>query len=239
MAALAVATAIVLSGDDEGGVSHPDEWDPRVLELVDFVQDERGLLYEHPVAIDFLTAEEYTDRILEREELTDEDVEDLEQAESELRAMGLVTGDVDLVEALRAVQDEGTLAYYDQDEDRIIIRGTQISPALTVTLVHELTHALQDQHFDLDREDESEDGADEDVFRSLVEGDATRIEDGYVASLSDEERAKYVLETASQEESTDLERGAVCVARVRGCSLLARARSRRIPRRRRRQWCRQ
>lgn len=204
MAALAVATAIVLSGDDVGGVSHPDEWDPRVLELVDFVQDERGLLYEHPVAIDFLTAEEYTDRILEREELTDEDVEDLEQAESELRAMGLVTGDVDLVEALRAVQDEGTLAYYDQDEDRIIIRGTQISPALTVTLVHELTHALQDQHFDLDREDESEDGADEDVFRSLVEGDATRIEDSYVASLSDEERAKYVLETASQEESTDL-----------------------------------
>jgi hypothetical protein len=203
VAALAVVAAIVLPSGDEGA-SHPEDWDPRVLDLVNFVQDERGLLYEHPVAIDFLTADEYTDRILERDELTDEDVEDLEQAESELRAMGLVTGDVDLVEALRAVQDEGTLAYYDQDEDRIIIRGTEISPALNVTLVHELTHALQDQHFDLDREDESDDGADEDVFRSLVEGDATRIEDGYVANLTDEERAKYVVETASQEESTDL-----------------------------------
>ena len=113
------------------------------------------------------------------------------------------------------------LAYYDQDEDRIIIRGTEISPALSVTLVHELTHALQDQHFDLDREDESEDGGDE-VFRSLVEGDATRVEDGYIASLSDDDRARYVAETSSQEESTDLERGAVGVAGIRGCSLLAR-----------------
>ena len=117
--------------------------------------------------------------------------------------MGLVTGDVDLVEALRTVRDEGTLAYYDQEEDRIIIRGTEISPALSVTLVHELTHALQDQHFDLEREDESEDGAD-DVFRSLVEGDATRIEEGYVASLSDDELAAYEDETESQEESADL-----------------------------------
>ncbi|RPI11833.1 MAG: hypothetical protein EHM63_00965 [Actinobacteria bacterium] len=200
--ALAGVAVVVFSGDDEG-VSHPDDWDPRVVELVDFVQDERGLLFEHPVRIDFLTAEEYTARILERDELTDEDVEELEQAEAELRAMGLVTGDVDLVEALRTVRDEGTLAYYDQEEDRIIIRGTEISPALSVTLVHELTHALQAQHFDLEREEEGEDGAD-DVFRSLVEGDATRIEEGYVASLSDDELAAYEDETESQEESADL-----------------------------------
>ena len=51
--------------------------------------------------------------------------------------------------------------------------------------------------------DESEDGGDE-VFRSLVEGDATRVEDGYIASLSDDDRARYVAETSSQEESTDL-----------------------------------
>ena len=99
VAALAVVAAIVLPGDDDG-VTHPDDWDPRVLDLVHFVEDDRGLLYEHPVTIDFLTAEEYTAGILERDELTDEDVEDLEQAEAELRAMGLVTGDVDLVEAL-------------------------------------------------------------------------------------------------------------------------------------------
>ena len=138
VATVAVVTAIVLPGDDDG-VTHPDDWDARVLDLVNFVEDDRGLLYEHPVTIDFLTAEEYTAGILERDEAADEDVEDLDQAEAGCRAMGLVTGDVDLVEALHAVRDEGTLAYYDQDEDRIIIHGTEISPALSVTLVREAT----------------------------------------------------------------------------------------------------
>jgi hypothetical protein len=199
---LAGVAVMVFSGDSDG-VSHPDDWDPRVDELVNFVQDERGLRYQHPVAIDFLTAEEFTARILERDELTEEDVEELERAESELRAMGLVTGDVDLVEALRAVNDDGTLAYYDPDEDTIIVRGTEITPALRVTLVHELTHALQDQHFDLDRFGENDDDG-EGVFRALVEGDATRVEDGYIASLSDEEFSAYEDETASQLETTDL-----------------------------------
>ena len=44
-----VGVAVVVSSGDDEGVSHPDDWDPRVVELVDFVQDERGLLYEHPV----------------------------------------------------------------------------------------------------------------------------------------------------------------------------------------------
>jgi hypothetical protein len=201
---------VLFFSSDTEGVSHPDDWDPRVVELANFVQDERGLLYDHPVAVDFLTAEEFSARILKRDELTDEDVEDLEQGESELRAMGLVTGDVDLVEALRAVRDEGTLAYYDPDTDTIIVRGTEITPALSVTLVHELTHALQDQHFDLERfgdddaGDDVEGDVDDDVFRSLVEGDATRVEDGYIASLSDEDFDAYEDETAAQVESTDL-----------------------------------
>jgi hypothetical protein len=213
--ALAGVTVMLLPRDSDG-VSHPDDWDPRVAELVNFVQDERGLLYDHPVAIEFLTAEEFTARILERDELTEEDVAELERGESELRAMGLVTGDVDLVEALRTVRDDGTLAYYDPDDDTIIVRGIEITPALSVTLVHELTHALQDQHFDLERFGESDDdtadddtaeddtGAEDDVFRALVEGDATRIEDRYVESLSSEDFSAYEDETESQLESADL-----------------------------------
>ena len=83
------------------------------------------------------------------------------------------------------------------------------------------------------------DGADEDVFRSLVEGDATRIEDGYVASLSDEERVEVRRRDCVAGGVDGPQRGAVCVARVRWCPLLARARSRRLPRRHRRQRCSQ
>ena len=49
---------------------------------------------------------------------------------------------------------------------------------MRVTLAHELTHVLQDQHFDLERlADPDFDRADE--LRAMAEGDAGRIEDAY------------------------------------------------------------
>ena len=43
-----------------------------------------------------------------------------------------------------------TLAFYDPRTQDVYVRGTDTTaPATRVTLAHELTHALQDQHFDL------------------------------------------------------------------------------------------
>ena len=57
-------------------------------------------------------------------------------------------------------------------------------------MVHELTHVLQDQIFDLDQLTEADATSGElAAFRALVEGDAGRIEDSYEATLSDEEQA--------------------------------------------------
>jgi hypothetical protein len=57
-----------------------------------------------------------------------------------------------------------------------------------ITLVHELTHALQDQHFELHRPalDDADDESGQ-AFSGLVEGDASRIEDLYRDSLSNAE----------------------------------------------------
>lgn len=66
-----------------------------------------------------------------------------------------------------------------------------MTPYLRATLVHELTHALQDQHFDINRF-ANESGSDESsAFRTLVEGDAQRIEQEYVRSLSPDDAAEY------------------------------------------------
>ena len=88
----------------------------RVADLIDFVQNERGLLYDHPVPIDFLTEQQYSDRVADRDKLTDEDIAELEQVEGEMRAFGLVNGDVDLVASMGTLEDEGTLA--DDDPTR-------------------------------------------------------------------------------------------------------------------------
>jgi hypothetical protein len=52
-------------------------------------------------------------------------------------------------------------------------------------LAHELTHALQDQYFDLDRPElDKRNDETAQAFTGLVEGDAVRIQDRYVGSLS-------------------------------------------------------
>ena len=48
--------AVVTDQFTDDGPGHPDEWDPRVADLAAFVEDERGLDFDHPVYVDFLTA---------------------------------------------------------------------------------------------------------------------------------------------------------------------------------------
>ena len=205
--ATAVGGALVVAAITGIGVladqppKQPADWDPRVADLVEFVQNERGLLYDHPVPIDFLTEQQYSDRVAARDKLSDEDVAQLAQVEGEMRAFGLVNGDVDLVASMGTLQDEGTLAYYDPETERITVRGTEMTPALRVTLVHELTHVVQDQHFDLRQLDGFQSSDLEAGFRALAEGDATRIENHYIDSLDTADRKAYDDTTATQSDA--------------------------------------
>jgi len=187
-----------------GGPSRPKDWDPRVAELVQFVQDERGLLFDHPVEVDFLTPEEYSAVTRGNAELSDDDQADIEKVEGEMRAVGLVTGDVDLAESFRTLSDDGTLAFYDFHSEKVTVRGEELTPAVRVTLVHELTHALQDQHFNLDQLETLEGSDAQEGFRALVEGDATRIENRYVDSLAEPQQQVYEQESNDQSSDADL-----------------------------------
>lgn len=198
---IVVVSALVLGGvavattafkDD--GPSHPEQWDARVLRIAEFVEEERGLEFDYPVYVDFLTDEEYTDSATSDEsEITDAERDELDRYAGELRAMGVASGDIDLFTALNQVSDAGTLAFYSPDTERITVRGTEMTVGLEVTLAHELTHALQDQHFDLSRiRGEDDDGDASTAFRALVEGDALRVEQGYQTSeLTPEEQEAY------------------------------------------------
>ena len=93
------------------------------------------------------------------------------------------------------------LAYYDPKSRRIAVRGRELSPATEVTLAHELTHALQDQHYDLtemrsiaDRQHTST------ALTALVEGDARRVDQRYADQLPAARRARY--EQSRAEESS-------------------------------------
>jgi hypothetical protein len=64
---------------------------------------------------------------------------------------------------------------------------------LRVTLAHEFTHVLQDQHFTIGRRRTSHFSTSQEssAFRTLLEGDAVRIENQYIDSLSAEEKTQY------------------------------------------------
>ena len=171
------------------GPEHPKQWDARVVDLVEVVERERGVAFAHPVKVSFLAPAEFKKRFA-LDELDAEAKEEIEQAVGLLRALGLLSGEVDLVGDIETMTQEGVIGYYDPETDELVVRGTELSPGVKATLVHELTHALDDQYFDLEElQDESgpDDGGG--MPRSaLIEASAMRVEDAYVASLSPEDQ---------------------------------------------------
>lgn len=190
---LLVAGAVVIRTRASIPPGFPKDWDPRVTQLVSFTELNRGLQFKHPVFVDFLTPDEYSKKTRQNPAgLTDQDKKDLEAAQGELRAFGLISGNVDLLGAVNDLKDSGTLAFYNSETKRVTVRGTQLTTDLKVTLVHELTHALQDQNFDIDKTRAGlKTSGQQEAYRALVEGDASRIEDAYVAQLSQSESTEY------------------------------------------------
>jgi hypothetical protein len=185
------AAAFVLSRDS--GPGYPDQWDARVLSLVEFVEEERGLTFEHPVRVEFLDEAAWEEQgDIDEEEVLDEDAQLLEHGEGMFRALGLAEGDLDLLADSEALGTSGTLGRYSFEDELITVRGGEVTTGVQKTLVHELTHVLQDQHFDIgDRLMALGDGeTDEGSLRVLVEGDADRIENLWVESLSETRRAQ-------------------------------------------------
>lgn len=186
--ALVIGAGAVAVTSRDRGPGHPRQWDPRVAGLVTYVETARGLKFKHPVHVDFLTDAQFEVEASLTDALDDADRADLKRTTGELRALGLASGDLDLEAILNQLSSEGTIGLYVPKDRRVYMRGTDLTVRLRSTLVHELTHALQDQHFDLQPLQEEADGA---GVISLIEGDAVRIEDEWVAKLSAAEAKEY------------------------------------------------
>lgn len=210
VAVAAVAGGMAWLGQKaEGSVDHPDAWDPRVREYAEAVEKHRGLDFEHPVHVDFLSVPAFQKKVTQDEaDLTRQDREDLEHSTGLFRALGLLEGDVDLLETMNELQSVGIVGYYDDEDQRIRMRGTELTPNVRSTLVHELTHALQDQHFGIGKKLKQleEDDAAMSAYRALVEGDATRVESRWRADLDKSDAA--AVEKAEQGEFEKFEKDA-------------------------------
>lgn len=71
--------------------------------------------------------------------------------ELSLKMFGLVPQDYDLRQATVSLLTEQAAAFYDYDKKKLFLLQGSSSISETTTLAHELSHALADQHFNLER----------------------------------------------------------------------------------------
>jgi hypothetical protein len=101
--------------------------------------------------------------------------EEIHADELSLKLFGLVPPDFDLKQSTLDLLTEQAAAFYDYQEKKLFLLDTSSFTEEEVTLAHELSHALVDQHFDMNKfMEEGPTNDDENLAHSaVVEGQAT------------------------------------------------------------------
>lgn len=101
------------------------------------------------------------------------------------KTLGLIPEDFNYEQGIIDLYLSQIGGYYDPEEQHFVMAGWLPAVLQTTVAVHELTHALQDQYFNLKQfTDESKYNSDELLARSaLVEGDATAVMLDYARRL--------------------------------------------------------
>ncbi len=119
--------------------------------------------------------------------------------------LGLIPPDTDLLALYQDLYGEQVLGFYDGETKELVVPAAsdELTPAQKVTLVHELTHALTDQHFgfaDLSDQLDQEQRYDQlGALQAVTEGDATLTEIHYVTSLPRDQQLEIVNESLGQD----------------------------------------
>jgi hypothetical protein len=182
---------MVLAGPAVAGVAQPAlpadvsplpaELAGRIAELTERAEKHRGLKALRPVPAGRLSPEVVEQKL---EIALDRDIPPAKLAavEAALKAFGLIPEPLDLRRYLPRLLGSQVAGFYDPDERYLALvelPGQSLaeegaSEETDIVLIHELTHALQDQHFDLKQLATDDPLSDAVTAReALVEGDAT------------------------------------------------------------------
>jgi len=155
----------------------PASQEAQVSAIADEVQQKvvkvRGLQFQKPVAKGVKNRAELRDYILAllRKEMPKEKIDAGKKA---LVMFGLVKPDLDVEKLIVDLHTEQIAGFYDWRTQQLYLM-TEMPPMMQrMIMAHELTHALQDQHFDL-KKLPIEEKCNDDLLlatQSLVEGDA-------------------------------------------------------------------
>ncbi|MEE8485569.1 MAG: hypothetical protein V3S38_03320 [Acidimicrobiia bacterium] len=165
-------------------------------------EESRGLPFLRIPIVTILDEADFMERV---RSVLEEDLDPVElqgdQAVFEL--LGMLDGSIDLYDFLVELYTEQVAGFYDADVGELVVPVSVdgVTPLQRVTILHELIHALTDQHFDFNDayEELVEEGSGDDAYGvlALVEGDATYQQFLFLESMDPADAAKAVIESLS------------------------------------------
>ena len=145
----------------------------------------RGLPWKRPLAVDIVSEDELARRVRELNlEEQEKNRDRIAGDEATLKLLDLIPDRTDYAQTVDELLAGGVLGFYDDETKELVVGGDpegDLEPATRSVIVHELTHALTDQHFDfgppttaLDDANRTEELA---AYVALIEGDAELVSD--------------------------------------------------------------
>ncbi|MGZ4148657.1 MAG: hypothetical protein ACXVQJ_01320, partial [Actinomycetota bacterium] len=151
---LCAAPTMPSASPSSSAASSPAQTPPQIAAIESDVEQATGLTFIRPVGVEGVTQQEMAAKI---EASFDQSYPAEYYARRTLawRTIGVLPPDVDLREALRAFLTGQVAGFYDQDSKELVYldNGGDLSLTERITLAHELTHAIDDQYYDLTRLD--------------------------------------------------------------------------------------
>lgn len=153
----------------------------QVAGIVDFVERVRGNDFVTEPVVEFVAPAAFEAEVLAS--LASEE-SSIAPDETAFKALDWLDGSEDLIEEFRIAYGGGVVGFYDPLTDVLKVRGTELTAYRREVIAHELTHALDDQIFDLS--DLERDGLLDAGYLSelvAIEGSAERVRTAYFDAL--------------------------------------------------------
>jgi hypothetical protein len=168
--------ALLLAGPGEVSSLTGPEMTALVRDIKPAVEQLRGLRFKREVPVKVVDKAAATAHFRKRaEKFWPKERARLEQRL--LRQLGLLPADYDLVDGIFDLLEEQVAGYYDPDTDTFFVVSSMPRASAPIIIAHELTHALDDQHYGIDGmlERTKDDDDAQAAVSALVEGSGTLV----------------------------------------------------------------
>lgn len=165
--------AVLLAAVACGEQAPADPVAARVADAVPRLEEVMGLKFKSPPKFEARTKDEVR-QFLERRFAEDMPDEELTGSERSYKRLGLIPDTLDLRKFMLSLLTEQIAGYYDPATKVLYVVQGASDEMVSVTVSHELVHALQDQYFNLDSLQKVRRRNDRQVAaQSVIEGQAT------------------------------------------------------------------